>query len=1482
MNKVLILAILIVATLGLPAITSAQTPSPVKVLFLGDNGPHQPRLRLGELQPVLADRGIELTYTDAVDDLNMDTLQRYDALAVYANIDSIKTEHANALLSYVQGGGGFVPLHCASFCFRNSDEVVRLIGAQFKQHGTGVFRTRIAQPGHALMEGFDGFESWDETYVHHLHNESNRTVLEYRVDENGREPWTWIRNHGDGRVFYTAWGHDHRTWTNPGFHNLIERGIRWAVKRDPADAGPFVDRSAFPVPEMTSLPTGDAPFKYTDVGAKIPNYTAGEKWGTQGEAKTLMQDPLPADESIKRMVTPVGMHPELWAAEGDLGGKPIAMTWDERGRLWVCETMDYPNELQPTGKGRDRIRICEDTDQDGVADKFTLFAEGLSIPTTLVCIRGGVIVQDGPETVYLKDIDGDDKADFRQSLITGWALGDTHGGVSNFQYGLDNWIWAMQGYNSSTPVINGQPQQTFRQGFFRFRVVADSDGETEPIRNQSSADMSEHTIRVDAIEFMRATNNNTWGLGITEDGLIFGSTANHNPSVFLSIANRYYEQVRGWSPQTLEMIADTYKFDPITDNVRQVDHHGGYTAAAGHAIYTAREYPQAWWNRTAFVCGPTGHLVGTFVLTPDGSGFKSTSPFNLAASDDEWTAPIAAEVGPDGFVWMLDWYNYIVQHNPTPRGFETGKGNAYKTELRDKRHGRVYRIVTDNAKPAQSERFLDLAKSDNPSLVRILSHPTMLWRRQAQRLLVERSATDENVIADLLALVADRQVDAIGLNAAAIHALWTLHGLDVVKREAVLPSVHDALTHPSAGVRKAAIEVLGGSIEDITVIVRAKSLDDVDPQVRLAAFLKLAESSDITNDAVAALTHTASGLVSDPWLLDAWTSSAAKHANRVLPSLLVDAGRKELPRNLVERLSVVSEHFARSRPSGQTLGSLIESTAVTNPTNTAGIWNGLSAGWPKDHAIELDAKAQSQLEKVFERLPVDQQSQLVRLSVSWGTDALQQKVAELIRSLQRQLKDESLDDSVRTSSAHQLVAMQIGDVNVVSDLLDAVTPQTSPAVAIGIVDALRDCRSDELGDALIQKAAASTPKLREAMVRVLLSRPATTTELITAVDAGRLRMSDLALDQRQALQNHPNESIRVAAKRLMSAAGGIPTADRAALLTQWMPVAKQKGDVIAGAAVFKTACANCHRYGNDGGNIGPNLTGMAVHPKEELLVHILDPNQSVEGNFRTFTVLTIDGQIITGMLAGESKTSIEIIDVQGKRQTILREDIEDLNASGRSLMPEGFENQINQNAMADLLEFLTNRGKYTPLSLSGVATAISTRGMFGNADNGPDRIVFPNWETQTFNSVPFSLIDPQDGSVPNVVLLNGPLGRLPPTMPNSVVLPCNAQVAVIHVLGGISGWGYPSFKERSVTATVRLNYADGEREDHPLFNGVHFADYIRRVDVPESEFAFEVDGRQVRYLQVAPKRQQPLRSIELVKGDDKTSPIFVAITIESP
>ncbi len=1465
---------------------AADAP-PLKILFLGDNGHHRPQERFVQLEAALRPRGIALKYTDDVNvALTAETLNQFDGLMLFANIDVLPAEGEKALLNYVASGKGFIPLHCASFCFRNSQPFVELVGAQFKAHGGEVFRVENALPEHPIMKGYGGFASWDETYIHTMHNEKDRTVLEYRVQggqERGRdkEPWTWTRTHGKGRVFYTAWGHDQRTFGNSGFHNLVERGTRWACGQDPQIVPAFVDAEGFTPLPMTPIAKDLKPFEYVDVGPKIPNYRPGNQWGVQGAPRTEMQKPLSAAESMKHYSVPQGFHLELFAAEPDFVGKPIAMNWDERGRLWVCETTDYPNELQPRGQGRDRIRICEDTDGDGRADKFTVFAEQMSIPTAIVFHRGGIIVQDGTETLYLKDTNGDDEADVREVLINGWALGDTHGGVSNFQYGLDNYIWGMQGYNNSTPAYGegmAKKSETFRQGFFRFKM-----------QNTPGTAVPGLPV-VENVEFIRSSNNNTWGFGMSEDGLIFGSTANRNPSMFMPIANRYYERVRGWSSEQLGSIADTYLFKAITDKVRQVDQFGGYTAGAGHALYTARTYPPQFWNKTAFVCEPTGHLVGTFTLTRDGAGYTSTSPMNLVASDDEWASPIMAEVGPDGNVWVLDWYNYIIQHNPVPAGFKNGKGNAYESDLRDKKHGRIYRVVYgSDPSPERQRRESSPLSIDHPEeLVAALKRPNLLWRRHAQRLLVERGQTD--VVPALLKLVSDQSVDEIGLNAGAIHALWTLHGLGVITdgKTEVLDAVGTALKHPSPGVRRNALQVLPKSEWSVQQIQRSGIDGDSDIQVRLAVLLAIADQtrSTVAGQIVAHRAMDPLTTTNDRWLRDALTSAAAAHAMPFLEELIsVDVPLRGPGEDwytpVIPIVEQITEHLARGRMTPAEVEKLLALLSKGNTWQSDSILAGLGRGWPKDYSIALTPTAEELLVKQFMASSTGGKGQLARLANVWGSKALDQYAGEITAALLKSASDKALSDAERVTAVKQLISFQSVSDDSVTNVLGLISPKTSSELAGQFVAALSGSQAPTLGPLLVEKAPTFSPTVRAAAMRLLVTRPATTTVFLKAVEDGKLQLSELSLDQKQALSNHPDRAIRERARKLLSQTGGLPNADREKVVKELHHLTEVKGDVAAGKEVFKKQCAKCHMHSGEGTRIGPDLTGMAVHPKHELLIHILDPSRSVEGNFRVYTVQLEDGRVMSGMLAGESKTAIEIIDTEAKRHAIPREDIEELVGSTKSLMPEGFEKQVKPEEIANLLEFLTARGKFTPLDIAKVANTVTTKGMFFSPDGDAERLIFSDWSTKTFEGVPFYLVDPQGDRIPNAVMLYGSNGVQPPTKPRSVTLPVRMPAKALHFLGGISGWGFPASEKGTPTMTVRLKYADGQTEDHVLRNGVVFADYIRVVDVPESKLAFRVRGQQVRYFAVIPERADTIESVDLVKGNDVTSPVTMAITVEA-
>ncbi len=801
----------------------------VEIFFLGHKSKHHDSEKLAEiLSQEYFNQGINITYSNNPDDLTREDLQQYDGLVLYANHDSITAAQEKALLAYVRSGKGFIPLHSASYCFRNSPEVVALIGGQFKSHEYDSFAAVIVKPEHPVMQGIPAFVTMDETYVHDKLNK-DMLVLTERVEGNHHEPYTWVRNYGEGRVFYTAYGHDEKTWNNPGFLQLVRNGILWAVG-DRVKA--LRDSLHLPQPGFTP--------------ANIPNYE-------HRDPAPQLQEPLSPEQSMQLTQLPPGFEMQLFAAEPDIA-KPICMNWDERGRLWVAETVDYPNMTRENKEeGKDRIKILEDTDGDGRADKFTVFADRLNIPTSFAFINGGIVVAQAPDFLFLQDTDHDDKADVRKTIISGWGTYDTHAGPSNLHYGPDNRLWGTVGYSGFKGVLQGASDTLqFSQGLYAFTP----DGKQ--------------------LEFLGATSNNTWGLGFSEDFDVFLSTANNTHSAFFGIPKRYSEMGPGAADPGIEKIDGHYAMHVVTKHLRQVDVHGGFTAAAGHSLYTARQFPREYWNRIAFVCEPTGRVIHRAILQPDGASFKEEDGWNFVASSDEWFGPVQAEVGPDGAVWMLDWYNFIIQHNPTPQGFVTGKGNAYVNPLRDSIKGRIYRI---QYKAAKGDKILALSKDKPNDLIKALSSSNMFWRTTAQRLLVESG--NREVLKDLYRIVRDTSTDDIGLHAPAVHALWALHGLHALdgSNAEALAVAQQALRHPAAGVRRAAVQVLPPTAATGKSLAEGGVMEDKDLRVVLAAVLKTAElpPSEETGRQLFAIANKPGNAVEDKLVQKAFVAAAFKH-----------------------------------------------------------------------------------------------------------------------------------------------------------------------------------------------------------------------------------------------------------------------------------------------------------------------------------------------------------------------------------------------------------------------------------------------------------------------------------------------------------------------------------------------------------------------------------------------------------------------------
>ncbi|MEY5025795.1 MAG: hypothetical protein RLZZ244_1323 [Verrucomicrobiota bacterium] len=575
------------------------------------------------------------------------------------------------------------------------------------------------------------------------------------------------------------------------------------------------------------------------------------------------QHPFHAKGAMERIQVPADMHLELFAEAPEIG-KPIAMAWDARGRCWVATTSDYPHGVNPSGQGNDKIIICEDTNGDGKADKFTVFAEGLNIPTGLCFVNGGLMVAQPPHFVFLKDTNGDDKADVREVIFGSmWGIGDTHAQASNLHYGYDNWLYGAVGYSGFKGQV-GDRMVDFRQGTYRFRP----DGSK--------------------LEFLHQFSNNTWAHGYNDAGDQFGGTANGAPIFYGGIPQSLFPAgMRGMSAKKINAVPEAHA---ITPHFRQVDVFNGYTAACGSSfVYSANLPPRM--QGKALVCEPTMKLVALMDVRPDGAGYRAFDGMNVFASSDEWTSPVYAEVGPDGAIWIADWQNFIIQHNPTPSvergGFKgtTGPGGAHENDLRDHSRGRIYRVVWNQSKATTPA---PLEKASNDALLAALGHHTQYWRLTAQRLLVEGGKKDAAPALRKFVSTNDGSI-------AAVHALWALHGQGEL----------DATTHQSAlyakdaRLRRNAIRALQTDDSSRALFFGTGVVSDPDPHTRLAALVKLGEFPTTPE-----IQNLVKGLASDSKISsDEWLSEISRALVKIHRVELYKEGPNLLPNPSFESLA---------------------------------------------------------------------------------------------------------------------------------------------------------------------------------------------------------------------------------------------------------------------------------------------------------------------------------------------------------------------------------------------------------------------------------------------------------------------------------------------------------------------------------------------------------------------------------------------------
>ncbi|MDP6838515.1 MAG: ThuA domain-containing protein [Planctomycetota bacterium] len=1433
--------ILLALLLELLSVAPAEQPLRVHIRAgVETHGPNQhdhPRF-LSEWGELLEERGASVTSTMQFP--GPDVLEDTDVLVLYAAEGAtIHGDERIDLERFLSRGGGLVAIHDA-VCGDDPAWFKGIAGGAW-EHGhskylEGDVGLYIADREHPITAGAQNFDLDDEIYYDlHLDPRAQVLVNSFHTPFDVR-PQMWTFEGRKHRAFVALQGHEFATFSHPAWRTLLLRGIAWAGGR-----------------EVDLL--------------------------TQTEEAASLAYPLGGATRPQRAHETFQLNEEfeinLVAAE-PLVVNPISLDWDERGRLWVACTPGYPYKEEFKGvPAHDEVVILSDGDDDGRLEQRTVFHSGLDLVTTLVRFGDGVIVGQAPDILYLRDTDGDDRADVIEPLYSGFGYADTHATISNFRLGLDGWIYGTQGYSggASRHVLahgdGGRDCGAIGNGLFRFRP----DGT--------------------AIERVSSYGSNTWGLDFSWDGELFFTMANASHLRHLVLEESVLSRGRLEGVASWRACADHERAFPVSQHQRppyvQIDVVGGFTAAAGCLIYGGGAWPEDY-TGNHFVSEPTLNLVHRDLVVGEGSSYRGRKPRKeeFLAAEDLWFRPVHLRTGPDGAVYLLDFYNQAAVHNDT-RNPPHGPTNAALRPDRDHQHGRIWRLQHRKARQMPRPDFESAA-----GLLAALDHPNRQTRMVAQRLMGGGGPSGgggpaggkwgigRQLQAGLVSLA------RAGSPAGRVQALWLLHHHGGVPEDVLLA----ALASPQAGVRKNAARLAGlGTVDRFLSRRSPKSgaatrqmlpalLEDVDGRVCLEAAAALGRQGAPAQ----ARPHLVRifGSSSDPWLRSALLGACLLEPAEYL-ELALAAGQQDLARELARRsgrrsdhalavllrLARLEDHDPRSR--AQLLAALAENLGERPPPWTSALAEAL-AGLVNHRDIELALAA----------MPIAR---------AWDLSGdLEIDGDDQARRLLERAGDQSAEIAGRLLALRLLLRAAGYGANAASSVADLLTVRHSPAVHLKVIEAIGEGAADPALQVLVDAWPGLGGEARAHAFRRLCERGAGAQALLAAVEAGDIPVGDLGPRRRHVLENFGEGGVAQRARALFANdVSGASEEALGALIEEWTEYVSLPGDGSVGRELFILNCGNCHTFADQAGEtvsdgeVGPVLTGMGAHGPAELLPLILNPNASVEEAYVEYMVRTDEGRTIGGVLARDGAESILIRHADGEDE-IFRDEIEELASTGRSPMPTGFES-LEKSGLRDLLTFMCGaEQQYRLLDISASSTANTEAGLYDPSET--TTLTFDKYGITECAGIPFEVLDPSRSlSGNNAIVLKGGMTQAWATwhaMPAAVEIPVGFELKRVHVLGGVAAWGFPCRRDGQVAASWRWNYADGSTETVELRDGDVFADWIAAIDVPGSvsaEGVLAADSRgQLRRFSLAPSRAGVIESITLSSPPNHIAPTFLALT----
>lgn len=995
--------------------------------------------------------------------------------------------------------------------------------------------------------------------------------------------------------------------------------------------------------------------------------------GLQGGGNAYAQG-LDPQEAAARMTVADAFHVSVVAAEPQVR-QPVAIEFDDRGRLWVIQYLQYPNpeglkrvqvdrfsrtkydrvpEPPPKGpRGADRITILEDADGDGRMDGGHDFIDGLNLATGLAFGHGGVFVLNVPYLLFYPDRNRDDKPDSDpEVLLSGFGMEDAHSVANSLTWGPDGWLYGCQG---STVTANVRGIE-FQQGVWRYHPVTR------------------------AFELFCEGGGNCWGLDFDRTGRLLYSTNFGGYTLVHGVRGAYY--VKSFGKHGALHNPHAYGY---FDHAPHQNFRGGHVTVGG-IVYQGDSFPDSF--RGKYVAGDLlGHGVYWHHIRPKGSTVQTAHGGELLTANDAWFAPTDVTLGPDGAVYVSDWHDARTAH-PDPDADW------------DRTNGRIYRIA---AKGTKRPAAVDIAKLSAEELLTLHSHRSQWFVRRARQELARRfpqsgearAALTEDARADLMRLTQSFQKTATtgADETTALEALWSLNILAAFD-ESVATSL---LESPHAAVRAWVVRLLG-DVGQITpdMAHRLDKFAEREPSVDVRQQLACTAARLPAPQALPIINANINRDVDfdDPYVPLLWWWAIEKHSVAGRDEVLKRFVRPTLWKSRLGRDVLLPRLVRRYAAEGTAAGR----DAVVKLLKAAPDAAARSTLWPP---VLLGWQEQPQETLTEATLADTRKHELSALLLAdWKASPADATLLQLaLRLGHREPREVASRDAFdpRTDSARRaaLLAMlaTTRDAALIDPALELAASNEPEGVRQAALQLLAQFEEPRITASLLDlHRTAKSPALASAIRDVLLARPASARAWLTAVDRGDVPAAVTPLEQIRRVALFGDKDLdALVTKHWGRLQGGTREEKLAEVRRLNNDLRAGAGNAAAGQALFKKHCAACHQLFGEGTKVGPDLTTANRQDRDFLLVSLVDPSGVIRKEFVSVVVLTRTGRVLTGLPIARTDAALTLVDSKGEKQAVPLTEIEELNDSPVSLMPENLYRQLTPQELRDLFAHLQSR-----------------------------------------------------------------------------------------------------------------------------------------------------------------------------------------------